>query len=166
MTDTKRDQEPNLPPRDKAQVLATEHYVDRETENSYQPIPGFEGLEQRAFSIWRGTEGRYGMYSMRVTESFTGSGEVPWHTHSSDQMEYIVEGWIIAEYEGLGVIRLEKGDVIFEDKRNRHRQLEVSRDFKSIQVLIPAEMSTTFLNWDASQGCYQSATIEHTELTP
>ncbi len=155
-----------LPERAEGQILANEHFVDRLSEGSYQAVPGFDGLEQRTFGIWKGTEGRYGMYSMRVVEGFTGTGEVPWHTHSSDQMEYIVEGWIVAEYEGIGTVRLEKGDAIFEHSGNRHRQLEVSQDFVSLQVLIPAEMSTTFYRWDQAGGCFQHATVPHPELTP
>jgi quercetin dioxygenase-like cupin family protein len=166
MSDVHRRDVPLLPPRGEGQVLATEHYVDRETEDSYQPVPGFEGMEQRAFSLWRGTEGRYGMFGMRVSEGYSGSGESPWHTHSSDQMVYILEGWVVAEYEGLGVVKLEKGDAVFEDKRNRHRQLQVSPDLKSLQVLIPAEMSTTWLTWDAGQNCYQSTTVQHEDLMP
>ncbi|MFK4548306.1 hypothetical protein RKD29_007902 [Streptomyces tendae] len=166
MAENHRNQEPPLPPRAEHQPLATEYFIDRETPDSYQPVPGYEGLEQRAFTIWRGTEGRYGMFSLRAGENFTGTGESPWHTHSSDQMTYCLEGWVVAEYEGIGVVRLEKGDAVFESRNNRHRQLEVSPDMQSIQILIPAEMSTTWYTWDSAGGCYQGTTVQHTDLLP
>ncbi|GAA1218606.1 cupin domain-containing protein [Streptomyces rhizosphaericus] len=81
-------------------------------------------------------------------------------------MVYILDGWVIAEYEGLGVVKLEKGDAVFEDQRNRHRQLEVSPDLQSLQVLIPAEMTTTWHTWDAANDCYRPATVQHEDLMP
>jgi hypothetical protein len=152
------DEQP-LPPASNDVVIATPDFVSTLGPDSYQPLAGAPGFLLRSFDLAKATGGRFEMVSLKA-DNPTGSTGSPWHIHSADQIEYVLEGWVICEFEGIGVVRLEKGTGFYEAKDNRHRQIEASPDFVSLQIIIPAEMTTTFFTWDDSAKAYQNVYVE------
>jgi hypothetical protein len=155
--------EPALPPLGPEHVIAKPEYISRLTPDSYQPLPGWDGFETRTFGMEKATGGVCEMVSLRAA-GFTGSSASPWHVHSVDQVEYILEGWAVCEFEGIGVHRFEKGDAFLEKANNRHRQLEVSDDFVSLQIAIPAVNDTTFYVYDTATETYNDMFLPHRPL--
>jgi len=75
------------------------------------------------------------------------------HRHFHDirfQMVYILKGWMRAEFEGQGEIRMREGSCWIQPPGIRHTVLEYSDDLELLEMIIPAQYDT--VNVDEPPG--------------
>ncbi len=60
-----------------------------------------------------------------------------WHVHDESTFDwnYVLNGWAEFEFEGVGVVRLEKGDSWYQPPGIRHREVAASEDFEGLQIV-------------------------------
>ena len=79
-----------------------------------------------------------------------------WHVHDCTfQFVMVLEGWAEFEYEGQGIHRIEKGDVINQRPGIRHREIACSEDFQVLEIVSPASFETEIV--DAPEGVAEAA---------
>jgi len=104
-----------------------------------------EGLraffEYRDLGIKQATGGRFGAHVIRAKAGM--GSQAQWHQHGLDfQMVYVLRGWVVFEYEGVGKVRLVPGSCVHQPPGIRHRELEHSDDLELIEITAPAEFSS------------------------
>lgn len=119
--------------------------------------PGLrEIFEYRDLGIKESTNGDY-IAHIVSSKGESNSDEVQkWHVHHCDfQFVMILEGWAEFEYEGQGIRRLEKGDVINQRPGIPHREISCSADLKILEIVAPANFETEVV--DAPDDAVQAA---------
>src|SRR3954468_17716290 len=92
---------------------------------------------RRALGIKRATDGRVGAHVIRARPGTAPHGE--WHYHDVNvQFVYVLKGWVLFEYEGVGEVMMKAGSCFYQPPRIRHRELKHSRDLEMIEVVSPA----------------------------
>jgi quercetin dioxygenase-like cupin family protein len=69
-------------------------------------------------------------------------GGTGWHTHSMDQFFMPFTGWLDIWVEGLGQVRMKRGDAMFIPAGIRHNVTEFTRDYTVVEVCIPTDYDT------------------------
>ena len=65
------------------------------------------------------------------------------HVHNLDfQFIYILKGWLTAEYEGIGTVKMEAGACLHNPPGNPHEVLAFSEDLEFLELTTPAEYET------------------------
>jgi mannose-6-phosphate isomerase-like protein (cupin superfamily) len=65
------------------------------------------------------------------------------HYHVLDfQMVYVLEGWAVVDFDGVGEVRFEKGSCWYQPPGIRHRVLEYSPDYTVLEITMPADFDT------------------------
>jgi len=96
--------------------------------------------EYRDLGIGAATGGRVGAHVIRVTDPHATS---PPHTHALDfQMIYILRGWVVFDYDGVGEVRLEQGSCAYQPSGIRHAEIAHSGDLEILEITMPAEFET------------------------
>lgn len=97
-------------------------------------------FEYRDLGIKAATGGRVGAHVIRVANA---EGDSPSHAHTLEfQMIYILKGWVIFEYEGVGEVRLEEGSSAYQPPGIRHAEIAHSDDLEILEITMPAEFET------------------------
>lgn len=106
--------------------------------------PGLrEIFEYRDVGVKDGTKGDYVAHVIRHNGKEMADEVQQWHIHECDfQFVYVLDGWAEFEYEGIGVRRIEKGDVINQRPMIKHREIACSKDFKVLEIVSPANFAT------------------------
>ncbi|HEY5897418.1 MAG TPA: cupin domain-containing protein, partial [Burkholderiales bacterium] len=66
-----------------------------------------------------------------------------WHYHDVDvQFVYVLKGWVLFEYEGVGQVMMRAGSCFFQPPRIRHRELRHSKDVQMLEIVAPAKFKT------------------------
>ena len=98
-------------------------------------------FEYRDLGIKRATKGKVVAHVIRVRPGKAPHGE--WHYHDVDvQFVYVLKGWVLFEYEGVGEVRMKAGSCFYQPPRIRHRELKHSRDLEMIEIVSPAIFRT------------------------
>ena len=98
-------------------------------------------FEYRDLGISRATEGAIVAHVIRARPGKAPHGE--WHYHDvAVQFVYVLKGWVLFEYEGVGQVRMKAGSCFYQPPRIRHRELEHSRDLEMIEIVSPAKFKT------------------------
>ena len=58
----------------------------------------------------------------------------------------VLNGWAEFEYEGEGVRRIEKGDVLNQRPGIKHREIACSKDFEVLEIVSPANFETRIVD--------------------
>lgn len=150
-----------LPPPRPDMTFADSDMFSELTHDAFYSPPGVSGMEIRDIGFGKRTNGRVGAQIFRATGE---AADPPlWHMHDLDiQIGYIISGWILYEFEGLGVVRVEAGTAIRHLPRNRLRVLDRSPDFEGIWVKSPAIDVVTLFPADEA-GEYGEVLYTHTE---
>ena len=65
------------------------------------------------------------------------------HYHVLDfQLVYVLEGWAVVDFDGIGEVRFEKGSSWYQRPGIRHRVLEYSPDYTVLEITMPADFET------------------------
>jgi quercetin dioxygenase-like cupin family protein len=97
--------------------------------------------EYRDLGIKEATGGRFGAHVIRVSDAHK---LTPEHAHDLEfQMIYILKGWAVFSYEGVGEVRLEAGSCVHQPPGIRHAEVAHSDDLEILEITLPAEFETT-----------------------
>ncbi|MGA8050842.1 MAG: cupin domain-containing protein [Burkholderiales bacterium] len=98
-------------------------------------------FEYRDLGIRRATRGKVIAHVIRARPGKAPHGE--WHQHACDaQFVYVLKGWVLFEYEGIGQVLMKAGSCFYQPPRIRHRELEHSRDVEMLEIVTPARFRT------------------------
>ena len=106
-----------------------------------------QGLRQifdyRDLGIEAATCGDYVAHVIRANGRKDPDDVQRWHRHHCNfQFVMILNGWAEFEYEGEGIHRLEKGDVINQRPGILHREIACSDDLEILEIVSPAGFET------------------------
>ena len=98
-------------------------------------------FEYRDLGVRRATRGKVVAHVIRARPGKAPHGE--WHLHDCDvQFVYVLKGWVLFEYEGVGKVLMKAGSCFYQPPRIRHRELEHSPDVEMLEVVSPASFKT------------------------
>ncbi|HLJ21305.1 MAG TPA: cupin domain-containing protein [Stellaceae bacterium] len=100
-------------------------------------------MTYRDTGIAYATNGEFGALVMRPREPGIAIAHPEKHLHKTGfQMVYILEGWGRFWLDGLGEIKVEKGDCFYQPDNLLHQALEISDDLELLEITMPAEFET------------------------
>jgi mannose-6-phosphate isomerase-like protein (cupin superfamily) len=98
-------------------------------------------FEYRDLGIKRATRGRVVAHLIRARRGSAPHGE--WHAHDCRvQFVYVLKGWVLFEYEGVGRVMMKAGSCFYQPPNIRHREIRHSKDLEMIEVVSPAKFRT------------------------
>ena len=98
-------------------------------------------FEYRDLGIRRATGGKVVAHVIRARPGKAPHGE--WHAHDCRvQVVYVLKGWVLFEYEGVGRVMMKAGSCFYQPPRIRHREIRHSRNLEMIEVVSPAKFKT------------------------
>jgi quercetin dioxygenase-like cupin family protein len=98
-------------------------------------------FEYRDLGIRRATKGKVVAHVIRARPGKAPHGE--WHYHAVNvQFVYVLKGWVLFEYEGVGKVMMKAGSCFYQPPRIRHRELKHSRDVEMLEIVSPAKFKT------------------------
>jgi len=98
-------------------------------------------FEYRDLGIRRATRGKVVAHVIRARPGKAPHGQ--WHRHRcAVQFVYVLKGWAVFEYEGVGKVRMTPGSCFYQPPGIRHREISHSRDLELIEIVAPAEFRT------------------------
>ena len=98
-------------------------------------------FEYRDLGIERATGGKLVAHVIRARPGKAPHGE--WHSHDCKlQFVYVLKGWVLFEYEGVGPVMMKAGSCFYQPPRIRHREIRHSRNLEMIEVVGPAGFKT------------------------
>ena len=107
-------------------------------------------FEYRDLGIRRATRGKVVAHVIRARPGKAPHGQ--WHRHDCDvQFVYVLKGWAVFEYEGVGQVRMKAGTCFYQPPGIRHREIRHSKDLEMIEVVAPAEFRTVSLEKPAAR---------------
>ena len=111
-------------------------------------MPGLrEIFEYRDLGIKVATKGDYVAHVIRANGKTIPDEVHQWHLHHCDfQFVMVLNGWAEFEYEGEGLHRIEKGDVINQRPGIKHREIACSKDFEVLEIVSPANFETEIID--------------------
>src|SRR3954464_4992462 len=99
-------------------------------------------FEYRDLGIKRATGGKVVAHVIRARPGKAPHGE--WHSHDCKlQFVYVLKGWVLFEYEGLGRVMMKAGSCFYQPPRIKHRELRHSKNLEMIEVVAPANFRTS-----------------------
>ena len=98
-------------------------------------------FEYRDLGIKRATRGKVVAHVIRARTGKAPHGE--WHLHDCAlQFVYVLKGWVLFEYEGVGKVMMKAGSCFYQPPRIRHRELKHSKNLEMIEIVSPAAFRT------------------------
>src|SRR5215467_10739357 len=97
--------------------------------------------EYRDLGIEAATSGRFHAQVIRPNPACR--GKAGHHRHALEfQIVYILTGWVVFDYEGVGSVRLEAGDCVHQPPGIVHAEIEHSDDLEMLEITSPARFET------------------------
>lgn len=98
-------------------------------------------FEYRDLGIRRATRGKAVAHLIRARKGKAPHGD--WHRHDCEvQFVYVLKGWAVFEYEGVGRVRMRAGTCFYQPPGIRHREIRHSQDLEMLEVVAPADFRT------------------------
>ena len=98
-------------------------------------------FEYRDLGIKRATRGALVAHVIRARPLKAPHGE--WHMHDCRvQFVYVLKGWALFEYEGVGRVMMKAGSCFYQPPNIRHREIRHSKNLEMIEVVAPAAFRT------------------------
>jgi mannose-6-phosphate isomerase-like protein (cupin superfamily) len=98
-------------------------------------------FEYRDLGVRRATRGKVVAHVIRARRGKAPHGE--WHRHDCRvQFVYVLKGWAVFEYEGVGRVRMVPGTCFYQPPGIRHREIRHSPDLELLEVVAPANFRT------------------------
>jgi quercetin dioxygenase-like cupin family protein len=98
-------------------------------------------FEYRDLGIKRATRGKLVAHVIRARPEKAPHGE--WHSHDCKlQFVYVLKGWVLFEYEGIGPVMMKAGSCFYQPPRIKHREIRHSRNLEMIEIVGPATFKT------------------------
>ena len=107
-------------------------------------------FEYRDLGIRRATGGKVVAHVIRARPGKAPHGD--WHAHDCEvQFVYVLKGWVLFEYEGVGKVKMKAGSCFYQPPNIRHRELTHSQDLEMIEVVSPAKFRTYSVNFASAK---------------
>src|SRR5512138_2268391 len=98
-------------------------------------------FEYRDLGIKRASRGKVVAHVIRARPGTAPHGE--WHYHDvAVQFVYVLKGWVLFEYEGVGKVMMKACSCFYQPPRIRHRELRHSKDVEMLEIVSPASFKT------------------------
>ena len=98
-------------------------------------------FEYRDLGIKRATKGKVVAHVIRARPGSAPHGE--WHYHATAvQFVYVLKGWVLFEYEGVGRVMMKAGSCFYQPPGIRHREIRHSRNVEMLEIVAPANFKT------------------------
>jgi mannose-6-phosphate isomerase-like protein (cupin superfamily) len=98
-------------------------------------------FEYRDLGIKRATRGQVVAHVIRARPGRAPHGE--WHAHDCRvQFVYILKGWVLFEYQGVGRVMMKAGSCFYQPPNIRHREIRHSQNLEMIEIVSPAKFRT------------------------
>ena len=98
-------------------------------------------FEYRDLGIKEATAEQFNAHVIRARPGEETPGE--WHRHDLGlQMVYVLRGWVLFEYEGIGEVLLRPGSCVYQPAGIWHREIRHSDDLEMLEITSPAEFET------------------------
>ena len=98
-------------------------------------------FEYRDLGIRRATRGQVVAHVIRARPGKAPHGD--WHAHDCQvQFVYVLKGWVLFEYEGVGEVLMKAGSCFYQPPNIRHREIKHSRDLELLEIVSPAKFKT------------------------
>src|SRR3954464_603357 len=98
-------------------------------------------FEYRDLGIKRATQGKVVAHVIRARPGSAPHGE--WHYHDVNvQFVYVLKGWVLFEYAGVGRVMMKAGSCFYQPPRNQPREVRHSRNLEMIEMVGPADFRT------------------------
>ena len=98
-------------------------------------------FEYRDLGIRSATRGKVVAHVIRARPGEAPHGQ--WHAHDCKvQFVYVLKGWVLFEYEGVGRVMMKAGSCFYQPPNIRHRELRHSKDVQMLEIVGPADFKT------------------------
>jgi quercetin dioxygenase-like cupin family protein len=97
--------------------------------------------EYRDLGIEAATSGRFHAQVIRPNPDSAGAAGPHRHTLAF-QLVYVLKGWVVFDYEGIGRVRLDAGDCVHQPSGIVHAEIEHSDDLEMLEITAPAHFDT------------------------
>lgn len=98
-------------------------------------------FEYRDLGIRRATRGKVVAHVIRARPGKAPHGE--WHYHATAvQFVYVLKGWVLFEYEGVGRVMMKAGSCFYQPPGIRHREIKHSKNVEMLEIVAPASFKT------------------------
>jgi mannose-6-phosphate isomerase-like protein (cupin superfamily) len=98
-------------------------------------------FEYRDLGIEKATRGKVLAHVIRARPGKAPHGQ--WHRHRCEvQFVYVLRGWAVFEYEGVGRVRMQRGSCFYQPPGIRHREIRHSKDLEMLEIVAPADFRT------------------------
>jgi len=98
-------------------------------------------FEYRDLGIKRATGGRILAHVIRARPGKAPHGA--WHRHEvKAQFVYVLKGWMLLEYEGVGRVMMKAGSCFYQPPGIRHREIGHSENVEVLEIVAPASFRT------------------------
>ena len=98
-------------------------------------------FEYRDLGIKRATGAKVVAHVIRARPGKAPHGE--WHAHDCNvQFVYVLKGWVLFEYEGVGKVRMKAGSCFYQPPNIRHREIRHSKNVEMLEIVAPANFRT------------------------
>ncbi|MBT4966088.1 MAG: cupin domain-containing protein [Alphaproteobacteria bacterium] len=116
--------------------LSVAHEKDAEWDEGLREYFAYRDLD-----IFKQTGGKMRAHVIRPTKPGEEQGDK--HFHKVDfQMVYVLKGWALMHFDGVGEVRLEEGSCMYQEPEIEHRLIEWSDDYTVIELLVPGDPET------------------------
>jgi mannose-6-phosphate isomerase-like protein (cupin superfamily) len=123
--------------RARARRFAVSHLADSRFEK--RGLRAY--FEYRDLGIRRATGGRVLAHVIRARPGRAPHGA--WHRHDVNvQFVYVLKGWMLLEYEGVGKVMMKAGSCFYQPPGIRHREIGHSRNVEVLEIVAPARFRT------------------------
>jgi quercetin dioxygenase-like cupin family protein len=107
-------------------------------------------FEYRDLGISKASKGKVVAHVIRARPGKAPEGE--WHRHDCKlQFVYVLKGWVLFEYEGVGRVRMKAGSCFYQPPNIRHREIRHSKDVEMLEIVGPATFKTYSLEKPAAR---------------
>jgi mannose-6-phosphate isomerase-like protein (cupin superfamily) len=98
-------------------------------------------FEYRDLGIRRATKGKVLAHVIRARPGSAPHGA--WHRHDARlQFVYVLKGWMLLEYEGVGKVMMKAGSCFYQPPGIRHREIAHSKNVEVLEIVAPANFRT------------------------
>lgn len=124
--------------------MSDQHQFAHNRISESEWTPGLRKMfDYRDLGVKAATNGDYVAHIIRANGKSDPDAVQQWHVHNCTfQFVMVLNGWAEFEYEGQGVRKIEKGDVIYQRPGIRHREIACSKDFEVLEIVSPASFET------------------------
>ena len=97
----------------------------------------YEGFASQETDAAERSGGQFGIHYLSAKGSIP---EIPEHIHTNidEQVSVVLDGWCELEYEGVGLVRLEKGTTVIAPPEIKHTFVRCSENFVVMEMSSPA----------------------------